>query len=106
MLHNGIYFHNVTELEPNDGLPGWTLHRFPKEVRHHISEKGRWKAVQSNGCELRFVTDAKHVRVTVASQETNGRVFVFRGTSSIRPIRFNRASCRRCSSMRPSVSMM
>ncbi|OXM87117.1 SGNH/GDSL hydrolase family protein [Paenibacillus rigui] len=79
MLYNGLYFHNVSELEQRDHGSGVRLQRFPKEVRHQLSEKGRWKAVQSNGCELRFVTEAKHVRVTVASQETNGRVFVFRG---------------------------
>ncbi|WP_079912878.1 SGNH/GDSL hydrolase family protein [Paenibacillus sp. 32352] len=79
MDYQGIRFHNVVELERKELLPGLRLQRFPKRVRHALSENGRTKAVQSNGCELRFVTDAKHVRVTLASLETNGRVLVFRG---------------------------
>ncbi|MCS7460654.1 GDSL-type esterase/lipase family protein [Paenibacillus doosanensis] len=79
MIEQGIAFHNVTELERRELLPGLRLHRFPKRVRHALSENGRTKAVQSNGCELRFVTDAKHVRITLSSLETNGRVLVFRG---------------------------
>ncbi|WP_282936493.1 GDSL-type esterase/lipase family protein [Paenibacillus sp. RC67] len=79
MEYQGIRFHNVVELERKELLPGLRLHRFPKHVRYALSENGRIKAVQSNGCELRFVTDAKHVRVTLASLETNGRVLVFRG---------------------------
>ncbi|WP_028549728.1 SGNH/GDSL hydrolase family protein [Paenibacillus sp. UNC451MF] len=79
MEYQGIRFHNVVELEQKELLPGLRLQRFPKHVRHSLSENGRTKAVQSNGCELRFVTEAKHVRVTLASLETNGRVLVFRG---------------------------
>lgn len=79
MLHQNIYFHNVTELETSPHTPGWKLQRFPKEVRYSLEEKGRTKAVQSNGCELRFVTDAKHVRVMVSSQEADGQVLVFKG---------------------------
>jgi lysophospholipase L1-like esterase len=67
------------ELEQKPDLPGLRLHRFPKQVLYSLTEKGRTKAVQSNGCELRFVTESKHVRVTVASQETNGKVLVFKG---------------------------
>lgn len=79
MDYQGIRFHNVVELEQRELLSGLRLQRFPRQVRHALSENGRTKAVQSNGCELRFVTDAKHVRVTLASLETNGRVLVFRG---------------------------
>jgi lysophospholipase L1-like esterase len=79
MQHQNMYFHNVMELETSPHLPGWRLQRFPKEVRHALEEKGRTKAVQSNGCELRFVTEAKHVRVMLSSQDTDGKVLVFKG---------------------------
>ncbi|MFD0677835.1 MULTISPECIES: SGNH/GDSL hydrolase family protein [unclassified Paenibacillus] len=79
MQHKDVYFHNVTELEQRPHLPGLRLHRFPRQVRHSLTEKGRTKAVQSNGCELRFVTEAKHVQVVLASQDTNGKVLVFKG---------------------------
>ncbi|MEC0225885.1 SGNH/GDSL hydrolase family protein [Paenibacillus alba] len=79
MLHNDVYFHNVSELEQLSYLPGLRLQRFPKQVRHSLTEKGKTKAVQSNGCELRFVTEAKYVQVVLASQDTNGKVLVFKG---------------------------
>ncbi|MFE5319466.1 GDSL-type esterase/lipase family protein [Paenibacillus sp. NPDC056579] len=79
MKFQGIQFHNVVELEQKERMPGLRLHRFPKQVRHALTENGRTKAVQSNGCELRFVTDSKHVRVTMSSIETTGKVLVFRG---------------------------
>lgn len=74
-----MLFHNVSELVQKPYQPGLHLQRFPQQVRSGISEKGRTKAVQSNGCELRFVTPAKYVRVTVGSREGSGRVMVFKG---------------------------
>lgn len=74
-----IYFHNVAGLEAMSQLPGVRLHRFPQKVRHALTDKGRTKAVQSSGCELRFVTEGRYVQVMLASQEANSRVFVFKG---------------------------
>ncbi|TVY07775.1 SGNH/GDSL hydrolase family protein [Paenibacillus cremeus] len=79
MIYNGIKFHNTVQLEKKEHLGGLRLHRFPQEVRHAIGDKGRTKAVQSNNCELRFVTEAPTVRVTLSSLETSGKVLVFRG---------------------------
>ncbi|MFS0838981.1 SGNH/GDSL hydrolase family protein [Paenibacillus sp. 1P03SA] len=79
MLHNGVYFHNVSELEQRPGLPGLLLQRFPREVREALSAKGRTKAAESSGCEIRFVTEAPYVRVTIGALEKDGRVYVFRG---------------------------
>ncbi|TDG00472.1 SGNH/GDSL hydrolase family protein [Paenibacillus piri] len=79
MQHDGVFFHNVTELEQKAYLPGLVLQRFPKQVRHALTEKGRTKAVQSNGCELRFVTAGRYVQVTVGALDTNGKALVFRG---------------------------
>ncbi|WP_256257680.1 MULTISPECIES: GDSL-type esterase/lipase family protein [unclassified Paenibacillus] len=76
---HGVYLHNVAELEPAYPAGGMRLQRFPREVRHRLTEKGRTKAMQSNGCEVRFVTEAKMVQVTLGALETNGRVLVFRG---------------------------
>ncbi|TXK71268.1 SGNH/GDSL hydrolase family protein [Paenibacillus sp. N3.4] len=79
MLPNNVFFHNVMELEQRSYLPGLRLQRFPRQVRESLTEKGRMKAVESNGCELRFVTEARYIRVTMASQEKNGQVLVFKG---------------------------
>ncbi|MEK5279000.1 MULTISPECIES: SGNH/GDSL hydrolase family protein [Paenibacillus] len=79
MEKEGVYFHNVSELVHKPYQSGLHLQRFPQHVRNGLSEKGRTKAIQSNGCELRFVTESKHVRVTVGSNDSNGRVVVCRG---------------------------
>ncbi|NGM81877.1 lipase [Paenibacillus sp. 7124] len=79
MEEQGVYFHNVSELVHKPHHSGLHLQRFPQHVRIGLSEKGRTKAVQSNGCELRFVTESKHVRVTVGSNDINGSIVVCRG---------------------------
>ncbi|MGO4499340.1 SGNH/GDSL hydrolase family protein [Paenibacillus sp. 2RAB27] len=78
MLEN-VVFHNVAELESRAYLPGLRLQRFPKQVRESLTEKGRTKAAESSGCEIRFVTEATNIRVTMAAQEKDGRVLVFKG---------------------------
>ncbi|WP_372630239.1 SGNH/GDSL hydrolase family protein [Cohnella sp.] len=79
MQRFGICFHNVAELEARPGLSGLILQRFPQEVRHSLTAKGRTKAEQSNGCELRFVTESVQVQITAGSRETDGTILVFRG---------------------------
>ncbi|ETT45343.1 hypothetical protein C171_31641 [Paenibacillus sp. FSL H8-237] len=59
MEKEGVYFHNVSELVHKPYQSGLHLQRFPQHVRNGLSEKGRTKAIQSNGCELRFVTESK-----------------------------------------------
>ncbi|MDQ1912778.1 SGNH/GDSL hydrolase family protein [Paenibacillus sp. GD4] len=79
MIYKGIKLHNVAELEQREHLNGVILHRFPAEVRHSLSDKGRTKAVQSNSCELRFVTESASIRVTVSAYGSSGKVLVFCG---------------------------
>ena len=79
MEFNHCYFHNVAELEEVPGMPGWRLQRFPEKVRHCLSSKGRSKAVQSNGCEIRFVTDSDRVRLTLSAWDEGGSVLIFKG---------------------------
>ncbi|MGG1518848.1 SGNH/GDSL hydrolase family protein [Paenibacillus oryzisoli] len=74
-----VYFHNVAEIEERALLPGRRLQRFPREVREALTDKGRTKAAESSGCELRFVTDANVFRLTLAAQEKDGQVLVFKG---------------------------
>lgn len=79
MERQGVYFHNVSELVQKPYQSGLHLQRFPEHVRNSLAEKGRTKAVQSSGCELRFVAGSQHVRVTVGSNDSNGLVMVFKG---------------------------
>lgn len=44
-----------------------------------MGDRGRFISEEATGCELRFVTDAKHVRVTLGMPETDGRVRIYKG---------------------------
>ncbi|TBL72742.1 lipase [Paenibacillus thalictri] len=78
-IHEGVLFHNVSELEKRERLPGLRLQRFPRTVRESLNAKARVKAAQSNGCEIRFVTESRYVNVTVSAVESGGFAHVFRG---------------------------
>lgn len=73
-----IAFHNVAELEPAAGY-GVHLRRIPRSVREHLNERGRFIAGEAGGCELRFVTPAPNIRVTLTLPETDGSVMVYKG---------------------------
>ncbi len=74
-----IYFHNVVEFESVPGFNGKSLQRFPRLVRDALGKNGAAMAMQSSGCELRFVTEADPLRLTVSAYETDGDVLVFSG---------------------------
>lgn len=80
---NQVYFHNVHELEALEGLQGVRLQRFPRSVRHALGgpgiTQGRRNAQMSTGCEIRFVTEADAVQITLSSLELDGEVIVYQG---------------------------
>lgn len=63
MIHNNLEFHNVVEIEPPDSL----LRRFPAAIRNTLSPLGRMVAQDAAGCEIRFVTDSTHLRVSLSA---------------------------------------
>lgn len=81
-----VSFHNVLELDPAAG-GGNLLRRFPKLVRGALSPLGRLVAQESAGCELRFVTEARNIRLALSSLPSalapyelhNNDVFIFKG---------------------------
>lgn len=79
LVHEGIGYHNVTELESGGALGGVYLRRYPAAVRHKLGDRGRFISEEATGSELRFVTDAKHVRVTVGAPERECSVYVYKG---------------------------
>ena len=83
LVHDSIQFHNVEELEAVPGLGGLRLQRFPAEVRDSLGFKdhsrGRFFSHRAAGCELRFVTEGKFVRVTVSAVETNAEAIIWKG---------------------------
>ncbi|WJH35484.1 hypothetical protein N6H14_05515 [Paenibacillus sp. CC-CFT747] len=79
MLHDHIEFHNTAELEESRSFGGVKLFRFPREVRHALGDRGRFISEEATDCELRFVTEAAHVRVTLLLPDRAGEVYVYRG---------------------------
>ncbi|WP_020618322.1 SGNH/GDSL hydrolase family protein [Paenibacillus daejeonensis] len=74
---HAIQYHNVTEREPHP--QGMLLRRYPREVRQHLSPRGRMMAEEATGCELRFVTEAQHVRLSVGIPEQDGIIRIYKG---------------------------
>ncbi|OAS16433.1 SGNH/GDSL hydrolase family protein [Paenibacillus oryzisoli] len=79
MIREHVYLHNVTEVEEHPTTRELQLYRFPKHVRHAMGDRGRIVSEEASGCEIRFVTDAPTIRVTLCIPETDGDVFIFKG---------------------------
>jgi hypothetical protein len=78
MILDNVLLHNVTEIRKRpDG--GTQLFRMPEEVTHQLGEGGRRIALDSVGCEVRFVTSAPICRVTVGAVAGDSEVIVYRG---------------------------
>lgn len=86
MIHGDIELHNTVEIEPAPG-GGLLLRRFPRALRERLSALGRLVSQESAGCELRFVTEAESIRLSVSSLPSslapwelhNQDLFVFKG---------------------------
>lgn len=83
MMLEGLEFHNVEELEEKDGLNGVFLQRFPSELRKSLgvgeNARGRYFSQISQGCEIRFVSAAPFIRLSLSAWETEGQVSVYLG---------------------------
>jgi hypothetical protein len=73
------FWHNCPGPEAREGLPGYSLPRYPLAVRRELNPAARWMAQDSCGVELRFHTEAPAVRVTVGAHGGPGEVLVWRG---------------------------
>jgi len=63
MIHQNLEFHNVVEI----AQPDCWLRRFPTAVRNELSPLGRLVAQDAAGCEIRFVTDSTHLRISLSA---------------------------------------
>ncbi len=78
VIHDGIDFHNVCELNPAPG-GGLYCHRFPSSLRESagISQNGQFMTRMAAKCELRFRSTGS-CRVFLSSTE-NIRLYLYRG---------------------------
>lgn len=79
MIHESIEFHNAAALEPIAGLPGLCPVRFPRPVRDALEPRGRIISLSSTGIELRFVTPAPELRVTLQAHLSPATIRVYCG---------------------------
>lgn len=74
-----VEFHNVPAPEPSPDGAGWLLPRYPRNAYETFGSPGFLTAQQSTGAELRFVTEARHLRVFLRSLDHPCEVIVFKG---------------------------
>ncbi|TCT16356.1 lysophospholipase L1-like esterase [Natranaerovirga pectinivora] len=83
MIYDNLEFHNVMELQKKDGFSGLRLQRFPEEIRYSLGyeddKRGRIASQTSTGCEVRFVTDSKKIRLYLSALDGDGEVLVYNG---------------------------
>ncbi len=83
-IRDQIEFHNVGELAPVAHPNGLALYRYSGEAISHLSTLGQHAGACSDGVELRFVTGANWVNLTLSARSpypwSNGaNVNIFRG---------------------------
>lgn len=78
MLYQNVELHNVAELVPQDG--GVRLFRFPSAAVTTVNKMmGATRGRSATGCEIRFVTDANTVWVTMEAMAHDVALTVLRG---------------------------
>ncbi len=84
MQHNNLLFHNVEELQDRGPL-GLHLQRFPARVRQHpeTNELARLVMQKAMGSEIRFVTEAPRIRISVAALEQDNQVVILKGDFAV-----------------------
>ncbi len=78
-LPDFIEFHNTPAPEPSPAGSGWILPRYPRSAYNTFDSPGFLTAQESTGVELRFVTQARHLRVFVTALTQDSEVAVFKG---------------------------
>lgn len=80
MIYDNILYHNVEEVEKTS--LGYRIHRYPKNISNKLNNAAKLIARYSCGCEMRFVTNAKRIRITLIGKEggeNGGDIFAFKG---------------------------
>ncbi|MBO4491582.1 MAG: hypothetical protein J5944_09510 [Lentisphaeria bacterium] len=65
---DGLEFH-AAELRKASGVDGWIPARIPAQIGDQLNERGRFIASDSVTTEIRFVTDARRIRLTLSAHQ-------------------------------------
>ena len=83
LIHDQIAFHNVEELKMIPECSGLRLQRFPAAVRDALGFKTHYRrrffSHRVTGCELRFVTEGKFLRMMLSALYADAEVIIYRG---------------------------
>lgn len=79
LLHEQIEFHNAAALEPLNGLPGLCPVRLPSCVRSQLFPGARFVALESVGIELRFVSPASNIKLSVIAHQCDVTLHAYCG---------------------------
>lgn len=87
MIKDNILYHNVDEIE--ETRFGYRLNRYTKEVSAKVNDGAKNMNRYACGCELRFVTEAKSIKITIYSENDYGDVLVYKGDNMHSSYRIN-----------------
>ena len=66
IIKDGLEFH-AAELREMKGVSGWLPARIPARISERLNARGRYVAMDSVTTEIRFVTDARFIRLTLSA---------------------------------------
>ncbi len=77
--HSSIEFHNVAELIDAGAGSGWLLQRIPEAIRPFLNPTAQTVACCPTHCELRYVSEAPSVEITLHSEIHHEYVRIYQG---------------------------
>lgn len=81
MIYHNLELHNVEALEAyGDGV---ILHRFPERVRRGLEKRRCFRAEDSPGVEIRFVSEGPCTELVIQCIYGGGNIAVFRGSHMV-----------------------
>ena len=79
LIYKNVELHNVAELSYTKDSEGVNLLRFPQDVIDVLKDRSSFVSRTSTGCEVRFVSDARHLWVTMGAYVRDVHLTVFCG---------------------------
>ncbi len=78
---DSLEFHNAHAEARSDGT--YQIARYPEPVRHQLNDRARMLGMDSCGAEIRFVSPAPTLRVTLSCENFGTEVAIYRGSFEI-----------------------
>lgn len=79
MNYKNIDLHNVEEIRTTPDKSGVMIYRFPFDVIDMLKEAGSYESRSNTGCEIRFITNASIIWLTMEAVKNDAVLTVFLG---------------------------